>query len=178
MRRPYTLISSRLIYKGHIVRFVKDRFRMHADPKKIVTRELVVHPGAVVIVPFVNKSRIFLLRQFRYAAKGNLWEIPAGTIEKNEKPILCARRELEEETGFKASRWNFLTRFYPAPGISDEVMSLFSASGLSQGRKNLDHDEWIEHNEVSLSQALRMIRSGRIQDAKTIAGILWVLRFS
>ncbi len=126
-----------------------------------------------MIVSFVDKTHLILLRQFRYAAKGELWEIPAGTIERGETTLQCAKRELEEETGFRAKKWRFLSRFFPAPGISNELMTLYRAEQLSLGRKNLDHDEWIEHEIVSLPDARRMIRQGRIRDAKSIIGILW-----
>ena len=170
---PYRLIESKTLYRGRIIRLVKDRFILNADKKKLVTRELVRHPGAVVIVPYVDEDHLLLLRQFRYAARGDLWEIPAGTLEKNEAPLNCAKRELEEETGFKARRWTYLTRFFPAPGISDEIMTLYHAEGLSPGKKNLDHDEWIEHEVVSVKKARRMIQRGLIRDAKSIVGILW-----
>ena len=170
---PYRIVESNLIYQGHIIRLVKDRFILNVAKNKIVTRELVLHPGAVVVIPFVDKDHILLLKQFRYAAKGDLWEIPAGTREKNERELICAKRELEEETGFKAKRWKLLTRFFPAPGISDELMTLYCAEALVQGRKNLDHDEWIEHQAVSMKEALRMIQQGKIRDAKSIVGILW-----
>ena len=150
---------------------------LNAVPGKIVTREIVRHPGAVVIIPFVSPDKILLIRQFRYAANGDLWEIPAGTLESGEPTINCAKRELEEETGFKASRWKLLARFYPAPGISDELMTLYRADGLKTGRKNLDHDEWIEHETVSLAKAARMIRQGVIRDGKTIAAVLWARQF-
>jgi ADP-ribose pyrophosphatase len=123
------------------------------------------------------KKNIILLKQFRYAAEGDLWEIPAGTLEAGEKPLNCAKREIEEETGFKAKKWTFLTHFFPAPGISDEVMTLYKAEKLVPGRKNLDHDEWIEHKVVSLKNALKMIKNGQIRDGKTIAGLLWVDSF-
>ncbi len=174
---PYRLLTSKTIYQGHIIQLVKDRFILHAAKEKVVTRELVLHPGAVVIIPLVDKDHLLLLRQFRYAANGDLWEIPAGTLEKKEKPLECAKRELEEETGYRARRWKTLTRFLPAPGISNEIMTLFKADGLEPGRKNLDHDEWIEHKAVSLKEAQAMIRRGVIRDAKTIAGILWISFF-
>ena len=177
MPLPYRVIGSKQIYQGHIIRLVKDRFVLNVAKNKTVTRELVHHPGAVVVVPYVDKNHLLLLKQFRYAAKGDLWEIPAGTREKNEKEILCAKRELEEETGFKAKRWKLLTRFFPAPGICDELMTLYRAEALSEGRKNLDHDEWIEPRTVSVKQALRMIQEGRIRDAKSIVGILWGVVF-
>ena len=160
------------------MRLVKDRFILNVAKNKVVTRELVIHPGAVVILPFVDKKNILLIKQFRYASRGDLWEIPAGTREKNEKELICAKRELEEETGFKARRWKLLTRFYPAPGISNEIMTLYSAAELIQGTKNLDHDEWIEHRFFSLAEAIKMVRNGKICDGKTIAGILWSHSFS
>ena len=172
-KAPYRLVDSKTIYQGRIIRLVKDRFILNAAKNKLVTRELVRHPGAVVIVPYVDKNHLLLLRQFRYAAQGDLWEIPAGTLEQNEAPLTCAKRELEEETGFKAKRWKFLTRFFPAPGISNELMTLYKAQNLTPGRKNLDHDEWIEHEIVSVVRAKRMILQGKIRDAKSIVGILW-----
>ena len=170
---PYRVVESRLIYQGHIARLVKDRFCLDVAPGKLVTRELVLHPGAAVILPFVDSKHILLIRQFRYAAQGNLWEIPAGTLEKGEPFLRCARRELEEETGFRARRWKRLAAFLPAPGLSNELMTLYKAWDLHPGRKNLDHDEWIEHEAVSLDQAVRMVRDGRIRDAKTLIGVLW-----
>ncbi len=176
-RLPYRIVDSRLIYQGFCFRLVKDRFILDAVPGKTVTRELVQHPGAVAIVPFADKKSIILLRQFRYSAKGDLWEIPAGTMEKGEKTLTCARRELEEETGYKASRWKRLTGFLPAPGISDEILTVYRAEGLKPGRKNLDHDEFIEHETVSMTKALAMIKNGKIRDAKSIVGILWSAYF-
>ncbi|HTL71407.1 MAG TPA: NUDIX hydrolase [Candidatus Eisenbacteria bacterium] len=174
---PYRLLESRSLHRGHYVELVKDRFELDACPGKIVTRELLRHPGAVVVLPFVDRKNILLLRQFRYAAQGDLWEIPAGTMEKGEPWLRCARRELEEETGFRARRWKLLSKFYPAPGISNELMALYRADSLVPGRKNLDHDEWIEHETVPLVRAAAMIRSGKIRDAKTIVAVLWALHF-
>lgn len=174
---PYRLVESRLIHTGHVFKLTKDRFILHAAPGKLITRDLVTHPGAVVVLPFADKDHILLLKQFRYAAKGDLWEIPAGTLEKGERPFACAKREIEEETGFRARRWKFLTRILPAPGISDEVMTLYAAFDLVPGRKNLDHDEFIEHKKVSVRRALQMIKKGEIRDAKTIVALLWHVSF-
>lgn len=177
VKLPYRIIESRKLYRGFNFQLLKDRFVLDAAHGKVVTRELVDHPGAVVVLPFVDKSRILILRQFRYAAKGDLWEIPAGTLERGEKTLACAKREIEEETGFRARRWKLLTRFFPAPGISNEMMTLYKAESLVPGRKNLDHDEWIEHETVSLAKARRMIHRGTIRDAKTIIGVLWASFF-
>ena len=170
---PYRVIESNKIYEGHVIQLFKDRLTLNKSKDKIITRELVAHPGAVVILPFLNKGQILLIKQFRYAAKGDLWEIPAGTREKNEVPSSCAKRELEEETGFKAKRWTFLTKFLPAPGVTDELMWLYKAENLVKGRLNLDHDEFIETHMISVKKALAMILNGSIQDGKTILAILW-----
>jgi ADP-ribose pyrophosphatase len=154
---------------------VQDRFVYHKDPGKTVVRDMVRHPGAVVILPFASAREIVLVHQFRWAAKGELWEIPAGTLEKGEKPLTCAKRELEEETGFRARRWRLLSCFYPAPGISDEKMWLYRADGLTPGRRNLDADEWMDVHTISVDKALQMMRRGEIRDGKTIAGVLWSL---
>lgn len=172
-KKPFKLLESNSIYKGSIVEFVKDRFVLDVAKDKVVTRVLLKHPGAVVIIPFVDPKHILLLRQFRYAAEGDLWEIPAGTLEAGENPFHCAKRELEEETGFKARSWKRLSVFYPAPGMTNELMTLYRAGDLRPGTKNLDHDEFIEHEKVSIAKALQMIKRGTIRDGKTILGILW-----
>lgn len=173
-RLPYKLIDSKAIFKGYRVTLFKDRFTLHRAPGKIVTREHVDHPGAVAVVPRFSKNKLLLIRQFRYSAKGDLWEIPAGTLELGEKPLTCAKRELEEETGYKAKKWRYLSRFYLAPGMSNEVMTLYEASDLVPGKLHLDHDEWIQTRAVSSSQALDMVRRGLVRDSKSILGILWV----
>ncbi len=174
---PYRIVESRELYRGHHITLFKDRFVLDAVKNKIVTRELIAHPGAVAIVPFASKNEILLLRQFRYSAQGDMLEIPAGTLEKGEKPLTCAKRELEEETGFRAKRWKFLAKFYSAPGISNEIMWLYRADGLVPGKKQLDHDEFITHTKIPLKRAETLVRSNHIQDGKTIAGILWALHF-
>ena len=173
----YSVRESRCLYDGFISKLVKDRFYLRGYPGKLFTRETLVHPGAVAILPWVDKKHIILLRQFRYAAKTFLWEIPAGTLEKGEHPLSCAKRELEEETGFSAKTFRKLSTFYPAPGVSSEIMHLFSANGLLPGQKHLDHDEWITHEVVAFRDALRMIQKGRIRDAKSIIAITWTRTF-
>ncbi len=174
---PYRLVESKKIFKGYHITLFKDRFVLHRDKKKLVTRELVDHPGAVAILPLIQKNKLLLIRQFRYSSRGDLWEIPAGTLEKGEAALDCAQRELEEETGYKAKRWMFLTRFYLAPGISNEIMTLYRAQDLLKGRLHLDHDEWIKPKIVTIAKSLQMIRSGLIRDAKTILAILWLSGF-
>jgi len=131
----------------------------------------------VAVIPFVDKNHILLLRQFRYAAKGNIWEIPAGTLEPGESTLTCAKRELEEETGYKAKKWHRLSRFYLAPGLSNEIMTLYKAKNLVLGVKNPDQDEWLEHRTVSIPKALQMIQKGVIRDAKTIIALFWFAKY-
>jgi ADP-ribose pyrophosphatase len=172
-KTPFRLKNSRLVYQGRIFRVVQDRFTHVCAGDRVVTRDLIKHPGAAVVVPFLEKNKILLLRQFRYAARGELWEIPAGTLERGESPLECVRREIEEETGFRAKRFKRFASFYSAPGISDERMFLYGAYGLTRGKMHLDPDEWLRPRAVSLREALRMVERGLIRDAKTIIGILW-----
>lgn len=173
--QPYQLLSSKTLHRGRYYALQRDQFIYRPDPLKIVTRDTVVHSGAVVILPFASRHEVVLVKQFRWAAKDNLWEIPAGTLEKRENPLVCARRELEEETGLRARRWKLLTCFYPAPGMSSERMWLYRAEGLFSGKRRLDPDEWMDVHTIPLRRALQWIRRGQIRDGKTIAGILWAL---
>jgi len=132
-----------------------------------------VHPGAVVILPILSDGRIVLIRQHRIAVEENLIELPAGTIEPGEEPIVTARRELMEETGYRANDLIPVLKFYTSPGFVKEEMRLFKATKLTAGPMSLDEDEKIEPLLVTLPQAMKMVLSGEIRDAKTIVAILW-----
>jgi ADP-ribose pyrophosphatase len=138
-----------------------------------VERHVVVHPGAVVVLPILSDGRIVLIRQHRIAVEEELIELPAGTIEIGEEPIATARRELMEETGFRANELVPVLKFYTSPGFVKEEMRLFKAAGLTAGPTSLDDDEKIETLHVDLPQAMKMIYSGEIRDAKTIIGLMW-----
>jgi ADP-ribose pyrophosphatase len=138
------------------------------------SRELVVHPGAVVIVPWVDADRLCLIRNYRWAIDRTLLELPAGTLSPGEDPEQTALRELAEETGYRAGRLEKLLEFYPSPGIMTEVMHLYSAEQLTPGDKELELDERIEPVVVTWDAALKMVDSGEIVDAKTLVG-LWVV---
>ena len=142
---------------------------------KALTRDVVRHPGAVTILPMVDDEHVCLLRQFRISVNRWLIELPAGTLEPNEPPELTAGRELIEETGYTASNLEFLHAFLLSPGILDEQMHLFRATGLTLGSTAREEGEEIENLVVSLAEARRMIYRGEIQDAKTIVGLLWGL---
>jgi ADP-ribose pyrophosphatase len=159
------------IFSGRIFKVVK-RFITDKGGKKL-ERHIVVHPGAVVILPILSDGRIVLIRQHRVAVDENLIELPAGTIETGEEPAATARRELMEETGYRADRLIPVLRFYTSPGFVKEEMRLFKATGLVAGPTALDDDEKIEPLLVDMPQAMKMIQSGEIRDAKTIVGLLW-----
>lgn len=137
--------------------------------------EIIRHPGAAAIVPLNEANEVLLLKQYRHAIGGDLWEIPAGTFEDGEAPLVCAQRELGEETGHMAATWTRLGAITPVPGYSDERIQLFLARDLTPTRQKLDPDEIVEVHKVPLNQVIAMIAGGRIEDAKTIAGIFLTL---
>ncbi len=136
-----------------------------------VELEVVRHPGAAAIVPMKDEQTVILIRQFRLAAGGFIYEIPAGKLFPGEDPQLCAERELEEEIGYRAGTIERLETFLTAPGFTDEVMHLFKATALTKTAQKLDHDEVLEVVEMSLEKALAHVRDGTIRDAKTIVGL-------
>lgn len=136
-----------------------------------VELEVVRHPGAAAIVPMKDERTVILVRQFRLAAGGFIYEIPAGKLHPGEDPHLCAERELEEEIGYRAGKIERLETFFTAPGFTDEVMHLFLATGLTKTKQNLDHDEVLEVIEMQMEEAIAHIRDGTIRDAKTIVGL-------
>jgi ADP-ribose pyrophosphatase len=139
------------------------------------TREIVEHPGAVAIIPVLDSGKIVMTRQYRMAASRHLIEIPAGTLEPGEKPLSCAERELMEETGYKAMRMRELFSCYLAPGYSTEKIHLYLATGLVRAKAMPAEDERISLRTISLAQGLRAIRQGRIQDAKTICALYYLV---
>ena len=143
----------------------------------IVQREIVRHGGSVVILAVDGDSsipRVLLERQYRHAAGKYLWELPAGSLDQGEEPLIGAKRELLEETGYRAKRWSRALFFYPSPGFLDETMTIYLAQGLTAGEARPEADEFITWKLMPLSLAVKMVRSGKIQDGKTIAGVLWL----
>lgn len=143
---------------------------------------MIRHSGASAVVPFLSDPmgddpQLLLIKQYRYAANGFLYELPAGRLDPGEKPADCARRELREETGCTAERVEFLYTMYSTPGFTDERIHLFMAAGLTHGDTGHELDEFLTVETVPLSQALEMIRDGVIQDAKTALGILYAAGF-
>jgi ADP-ribose pyrophosphatase len=136
-----------------------------------VDLEIVRHPGAAAVVPLKDNGTVVLIKQFRHAAGGFIYEIPAGKLHPGEDPMHCAARELEEEIGYVAGRLELLTSILTAPGFTDEVIHIYKATGMTAGRQQLDRDEVLEVLEISLEEAIKMIKAGTIRDAKTIVGL-------
>jgi len=152
--------------------------RTHALPGGgSLVRETILHPGAVVILPLLTDGRVCLIRNYRLAIGQALWELPAGTLEPGEAPLEAARRELAEETGYRAAEWRHLLDFWMSPGILRERMHLFLAAGLSAGDVQLAHGEEIETLPHSWAECLAMCQSGAIEDAKTLVALLHYERF-
>jgi ADP-ribose pyrophosphatase len=139
----------------------------------IVKRELISHPGAVVILPFLDRDTLILIKNERYVVQKTLWELPAGTLEKDESKEQCALRELEEETGYRAAKMIPLFHFFPSPGICNEILYVFFGEELTFQAQNLDETETIVSEAISFSNAIIMIREGQIVDAKTICSLLY-----
>lgn len=136
--------------------------------------EIIRHPGASAVVPMKDDGTVVLIRQFRYAAGGWIYEIPAGKLHPQEDPRVCAARELEEEIGYHADELTLLTTIWTAPGFTDEVIHIYRGSALRPGRQQLDQDEVVEVVEWPLEKAIAEIHNGTIRDAKTIIGLQFV----
>lgn len=165
-----TTVESRLVFEGRVLNMKVDTVKLPNGKQS--TREVVVHPGAIAVVAVTDADELVLIKQFRYPVGQVIWEIPAGKLEKGEDPLNCAKRELAEETGHGAEQWKHLSTFFTTPGFTDEIMYIYLATGLNTDKQTADDDEFIELQYVPFSEALGMIASGEIKDAKTIAGIL------
>lgn len=164
------LINREIVYKGKIFDVAEDTIEI--EKNKVTKWDLVLHNGAAAIVPITEKGEVLLVKQYRNARDGEVIEIPAGKLEKGEDPLRCAKRELEEETGYQAGRIEKLCAMYTAIGFSDEKLHLYLATDLKEGRQHLDEDEYITLVKYPLEVARDMIFTGEIEDSKTIAGIL------
>lgn len=169
------VLSSCTIYKGPVFGIRRDEV---IEPSGVhATREVITHPGSVVVLPVLPDGRILLIRQYRHAARQYLWELVAGRIDAGEKPREAAARELIEETGFRAKRFRIFLDVFPTPGFLEERMFILLAEGLTAGKAEPEEDEKIIARAYKHKQLEEMIRSGKLRDAKSIAGILYYLRF-
>ena len=174
------LISATRLYSGKVVNLDLDSVRFPDD--SIGQLEMLRHPGAAAVVPFLDPPggadpQIVLIRQFRHAADGYIWEVPAGRLDGGETPEACAARELEEETGMRARRLERLTTIYTTPGFTDERIHLFLADGLEPGAEHREADEFMELHTLRWSQVLGMIERGEIVDGKTLVSLLLAQTF-
>jgi ADP-ribose pyrophosphatase len=167
----FKTLNSKLIYQARLFRL--KAISMKAPDGHRFRHEIIEHPGAAVIIPITKDNEFVLVKQYRTAVKKAIWEFPAGTLEPGENPLCCAKREIIEETGFEAKRWQKLGSFYPAPGISTELMHIFLASELVPAEMSHDRDEFIERHMISSRDLQKMILNGMIVDAKTIIGFFY-----
>ncbi len=160
---------TRNIYTGKVITLNVDTVQL---PNGVtVDLETIRHPGAAAVVPVKDDGTVVLIRQFRHAAGGFIYEIPAGKLASGEDPLHCASRELEEEVGYRASTFELLSSIFTAPGFADEVIHVYKATGLTKGRQHLDRDEVLDVIEMPLSEAITKIEDGTIRDGKTIVGL-------
>ncbi|MDR3195789.1 MAG: NUDIX hydrolase [Endomicrobium sp.] len=164
-------LNKKLIYKGKFTEFFCDEVQLPNG--NLAIREYVKHPGAAAVLPFIDKENIVLVKQYRYAVGKVTYEIPAGKIDAGETPIECITRELEEETGCIAKKFELLLSFYPTAALSTELLHIFSAFDLEEGSLNLDEDEFVGKEIVSFKNALDMVKGGYIKDSKTIIALLY-----
>ena len=169
------ILKSEVLYQGKVFRLQRDTViepgGVHAE------RDIIVHPGSVVVMPVFEDGRVLLIRQYRHSVGEFLWELVAGRKEPKESPTASARRELLEETGYSAKRLRKLLRVVPTPGFVNEWMWIFAAEGLTEGDAQPEEDERITPRIFTLKQAEKMIERGTIRDAKSICGLLYYSRF-
>lgn len=167
--------SSKIVYNGKVFKVTSDQI---VEPTGITARRDVIRHSGSVVVLAVDESaaepRVLLEKQYRYAARDYLWELPAGRIDPGETALAAGKRELLEETGYRARKWKRALHFYPSPGFLDETMTIFFARELAAGDAEPEDDECIECELIPLRQMVDMVLSGKIRDGKTIAGVLWL----
>jgi ADP-ribose pyrophosphatase len=165
-------INTKNVYNGKLLKLHVDTVRL-PDGRE-TTKEIVEHPGAVAIIPILDNGKLLVVKQYRTAARRRMMEIPAGTLEADEAPLACAKRELIEETGYAAGRFTRLFSCYLAPGYSSEKIHFFLARRLVKTKVRPAEDEFITVRAMDLDEALRAIERGKIQDAKTISALYYL----
>lgn len=165
-------VDTEVAYDGHFLKVQRDTVRL-PDGKQS-KREYIRHPGAVVVLPLMADGSVLLERQYRYPLQDVFIEFPAGKIDPGEEPLACAKRELEEETGYTASEWQFVCTIHNAIAYSDEHLDIFVARGLTAGESKLDDGEFLETFTATVPEMLDWVRSGKITDVKTVIGAFWL----
>jgi ADP-ribose pyrophosphatase len=166
------MLDSTRIYEGKLLKVNVDRVRLPDGGES--TREYIVHPGAVVIIPVLPNGKVIMERQFRYPHHREFIEFPAGKIDPGEDILATAKRELEEETGYRAAQWKHVTTIHPLIAYSDEKIEMFIARDLNMARQNLEAGEFLEVFDADPQEALGWVRDGKITDVKTIIGLFWL----
>nr|WP_170109725.1 NUDIX hydrolase [Melghirimyces profundicolus] len=165
-------LNSRIIFEGRLIRVQLDEVEL--PDGNTSTRELVKHPGAVTVMAVTEENRMVFVRQYRKPLEKEILEIPAGKLEPGEDPEECARRELEEETGYKAKALKHVVSMYTSPGFADERLHLYEARGLAEGQFRPDSEEFVERVELTLEEAFERMAAGEICDAKTVTALyIW-----
>jgi ADP-ribose pyrophosphatase len=169
------VLSSAIIYQGPVFGLRRDEV---IEPSGVrTTREVITHPGSVVVLPVLPDGRILLIQQYRHATRSYLWELVAGRMDPGETPKVAAARELIEETGYRAKHLRVFLDVFPTPGFLEERMFILLAEGLTEGKAEPEEDEKIVSQAYNRKQLERMIRGGKLRDAKSVAGILYYFRF-
>jgi len=169
------ILKSEIVYQGRVFGVRRNEV---AEPNGVrAVREVITHPGSVVVLPVLDDGRVVMIRQYRHATRQYLWELVAGRKEPGETPKRAAARELLEETGYRAVRYEVFLDVFPSPGFLEERMFLLRAEGLTAGEAQPEEDEKIEVRAYRLSELKQMIHSGKLRDAKSIAGILYYLTY-
>ncbi len=156
-------------YDGRVIKLDVDEVVL--ENGKPAIREVVRHTGGAAVLAVDDNQDLFFVRQFRYPYGEEMLEIPAGKLNENEDPLLCAKRELLEETGLTAEKWEFVGKFRPSPGYTDELLYIYIAKDLSEHAQNLDDDEFLDVEKFNVLKAIKKIESGEIADAKTVIAI-------
>ena len=170
-----TLIDGAVVYQGGFMQVRRDRVRLPDGAE--ASREYIVHPGAVAVLALLDNGNLIMERQYRYSAQREFFEIPAGKIDHGEGILVTGQRELLEETGYLADEWIHLTTTWSCIGYSDERIEYFLARGLTRKQSNLDEGEFLEVFELPLAEAMEWLRQGKINESKTIVGLLWLEKY-
>ncbi|NLU52883.1 MAG: NUDIX hydrolase [Clostridiaceae bacterium] len=168
-------IGTELVYEGSIINV--ERLTVELPNGRIATRDVVRNPGASVIVPITDDGEIVMVEQFRKPTEKTFIEVPAGKLDEGEDPKVCAERELKEETGYTAKELKKILTLNPAPAFADEVLHIFLATGLTKGEAHPDEDEFISARTYKIEEVLNMIDEGKITDSKTVASVLFAVRY-
>jgi ADP-ribose pyrophosphatase len=169
-------IDSKVVYDGSFLKVSSDTVRLPNGAS--AAREYIHHPGAVVILPVFDDGSVLLERQFRYPLNRVFIEFPAGKIDPGEDPLLCAQRELKEETGYTARDWQFVCTIHNAIAYANEHLDIYLARGLTEGPAKLDDEEFLDVYKAPLSELLDGVRSGAVTDVKTVIGAFWLEKIS